>query len=114
MENPKVVLITILLVLFAAVGLIKGTFWFLSQKEDTSQPQPTDACKGIDSFLSLDFESSDADEQVVGDGSFNGHIRPVGQHVYPAYLTAFKAALLCEEAYDVASADFVLLSFTYI
>ena len=42
MENPKVVLITILLVLFAAVGLIKGTFWFLSQKEDTSQPQPTD------------------------------------------------------------------------
>lgn len=39
MENPKVVIITIFIVIAASFGIIKGTFWFLSQKDD-KQSQP--------------------------------------------------------------------------
>ena len=71
-------------------------------------------CEGVNRLLSLNLETFDATEEFTGNGTFYGDVCPVWQHVNPTNLTAFEAALLGEEAYDVAATDLVLLALTYI
>lgn len=68
----------------------------------------------INSLLSFYLETFDAIEQFVGNGAFHSDIRPMGQNVNPAYLTALQSALLREKAHNIAATDFVLLPLTYI
>ena len=72
------------------------------------------SCKGIDRLLSRYLEAFDVFKEFACRSAFDSYIRPMGQHVDSADLTALEAALLSEEAHDIASTYLVLLAFTYI
>ena len=70
--------------------------------------------KGINRLLSLNFETFYATEEFARNGSFHSYIRPIGQHIDSANLTALETSLLCEETHNIAATYLVLLPFTYI